>query len=110
MTRIILGNEVASRFSLDGSMIPRQVKRLFDQRAEPRAEPDPGTGVLTFRGQDHVVQLIDQSPSGVRIAFPHVPNIGETLSIQLLQLGTRRAQVRWVRNGHVGLAFTTALR
>lgn len=101
---------MAARFSLDGSMIPRQVKRLFDQRAEPRVEPDPGTGVLNFRGRDHVVQLIDQSPSGVRVEFPHVPNIGETLTIQLMELGSLRAQVRWVREGHIGLAFTTGLR
>ena len=31
---------MAARFSLDGGMIPRSVTRLFDQRSEPRVEPD----------------------------------------------------------------------
>lgn len=100
---------MAAKFSLDGSMIPRQVKRLFDQRAEPRVEADPSTGVLHYRGRRHVVRLINQSAQGVMVEFPQVPHIGEKIRIQLMEHGTVEADVRWVRDGHVGLAFSTSL-
>ena len=37
------------------------------------------TAVLEFRGRKHVVRLINVSPSGAMVIFPHTPNIGERL-------------------------------
>lgn len=99
---------MAAKFSLDGSMIPRQVKRMFDQRAEQRVEPDSGTAVLAYRGTDHVVRLVNLSESGAMVAFPHIPHIGERLTISLIDRGTLSAQVRWVKDGRIGLAFSTS--
>lgn len=99
---------MAAKFSLDGSMIPRQVKRLFDQRAEQRVEPTSGTAVLAYRGNDHVVRLVNLSASGAMVAFPHIPHIGERLTIRLLDRGTVGAQVRWVKDGRIGLAFSSS--
>lgn len=104
-----MGNCVAAKFSLSGSMIPRQVKRLFDQRSEQRIEADPSTGVLHYRGRHHVVRLVNQSSLGVMVEFPQVPHIGEKLAIQLMEHGTVEAEVRWVRDGHIGLAFSPSL-
>src|SRR5688500_16430230 len=59
-----LGAVVAARFGLDGSMIPRSVTRLFDQRAEPRIEPDEDHGVLEHRGRRHPVNVVNLSSSG----------------------------------------------
>jgi hypothetical protein len=100
---------VASSFTLDGSMIPRQERRTIDERNEPRHAALSNTGVLDFRGRKHVVQLINVSKSGAMVIFPHIPNIGERLPLQLLDHGFVWAQVRWVKDGRIGLSFTSPL-
>jgi hypothetical protein len=96
---------VASSFILDGAMIPRNEHRRIDERNETRHPATSSTGVLDFRGRKHVVQLINVSKSGAMVIFPHTPNIGERLPLQLLDHGFVQAQVRWVRNGRIGLSF-----
>ena len=100
---------MASSFTLDGSMIPRQERRTVDERNEPRHAALSNTGVLDFRGRKHVVQLINVSKSGAMVIFPHTPNIGERLPLQLLDHGFVWAQVRWVKDGRIGLSFTSPL-
>jgi len=99
---------VASGFFLDGTMIPRNEQRSIDERSEMRHSAMSSTAVLEFRGRKHVVQLVNISPSGAMLSFPHVPNIGERLPLQLLERGTVVAQVRWVRDGRIGLSFAAA--
>ena len=100
---------MASSFTLEGSMIPRQERRTIDERTEPRHAALSNTGVLDFRGRKHVVQLINVSKSGAMVIFPHTPNIGERLPLQLLDHGFVWAQVRWVKDGRIGLSFTSPL-
>jgi PilZ domain len=96
---------VASSFFLEGSMIPRTEKRSIDERAETRHPSASNTAVLVFRGRKHVVRLVNVSPSGAMVIFPHTPNIGERLPLQILDRGLVTAQVRWVRDGRIGLSF-----
>ena len=96
---------MASNFLLDGSMIPRAGKRAIDERAEARHPSESNTAVLEFRGRKHVVRLVNVSSSGAMVIFPHVPNIGERLPLQILDHGVVTAQVRWVRDGRIGLSF-----
>jgi hypothetical protein len=96
---------VASSFVLDGGMIPRTAQRSIDEREEARHPAVSGTAVLEFRGRKHVVRLVNVSRSGAMVIFPHVPNIGERLPLQLLDQGVLSAQVRWVKDGRVGLSF-----
>lgn len=91
---------------LDGSMIERQVTRTIDQRDELRHPPVSATAVLEYRGRKHVVRMGDVSPSGAMVHFPHTPNIGETVLLHVLDRGRVSAQVRWVKQGRVGLSFT----
>jgi hypothetical protein len=98
--------EVASGFSLDGGMIPRSEKRSIDERGEPRAPAVSSTAVREYSGRNHVVQLMNLSASGAMVIFPHVPHIGEKLRLQLLDRGQIFAQVRWVKDGRIGLSFT----
>ncbi len=100
---------VASSFNLDGSMIPRSEKRLIDERDEARYPAASSTAVMQFRGRKHVVRLINVSRSGAMVIFPHTPNIGEKLPLQILDHGLLTAQVRWVRDGRIGLSFTAPL-
>lgn len=97
---------MASGFFLDGSMIDRSAARRIDERIEPRLAPASETAVLDYRGRRHVVRLGNISESGAMVSFAQVPNIGEEVVLQLLDRGRVPAQVRWVRDGRIGLAFT----
>jgi hypothetical protein len=99
---------VASGFFLDGGMIPRSERRQIDERAEARHASASSTAVLQFRGRNHVVRLINVSGSGAMVIFPHVPHIGEKLRLQLLDRGQVMTQVRWVKDGRIGLSFASA--
>ncbi len=96
---------MATSYFLNGSMIPRFKNRNIDERMELRHSSITNTAVLEFRGRRHVVRLVNVSPSGAMVIFPHVPNIGERLPLQILDRGAVTAQVRWVRDGRVGLSF-----
>ena len=100
---------MAGKFSLDGSMIPRTVKRMFDERGEPRLESDSRTGVLTHDGRDHVVRIGNISSFGVMVVYAGIPHIGETVTLHLLDHGAVAGQVRWVRDGRVGINFAAPL-
>lgn len=92
-------------FFLDGSMIERKVQRTVDHRLEDREDVSCGTCVLEFRGRRHVVRVGNLSPSGAMLSFPMIPNIGENVTLHLLDRGRLSAQVRWVRDGRIGLLF-----
>ena len=100
---------MSSKFILDGAMIPRSEQRSIDERDEARYPASSSTAVLQFRGRKHVIRLINVSKSGAMVIFPHTPNIGETLTLQLLDRGVVTAQVRWVKDGRIGLSFTVPL-
>ena len=100
---------MASTFFLDGAMIPRSEKRSIDERTELRHVAVSSTAVLDFRGRKHVVRLVNVSNSGAMVIFPHTPNIGERLPLQLLDRGVVTSQVRWVKDGRIGLSFAAPL-
>lgn len=97
------------KFGLDGGMIPRSVKRMFDERREPRFEGELQTAALLYRGRSHVVRVGNISTSGAMVLFADVPAIGESVTLQLLDHGAVAGQVRWVRDGHVGINFVDPL-
>ena len=97
-----------SKFSLDGGMIPRSVKRMFDERAEERFEASAEAATMEFRGRKHVVRLVNTSPSGAMVIFSLVPHIGEQVSFELTDRGQVFAMVRWVRDGRIGISFDGA--
>jgi hypothetical protein len=100
---------VASSLFLDGAMIPRTSARTIDERAEARHTAVSSTAVLEFRGRKHVVRLVNISASGAMVIFQHVPNIGERLVLQLLDRGVVSSQVRWVKEGRIGVSFDAPL-
>ena len=96
---------MAARFRLDGAMIPRTVKRMFDERAEERVPAESGTVVMEMRGRRHVVRIVNVSASGAMLVCPLDAHIGEELTLQMLDRGTVNARVRWVRDGRIGVSF-----
>jgi len=79
---------MTSRFQLHGSMIPRTVKRMFDERSENRLDAESQTAVLSVRGRNHIVSLVNLSHSGAMLRFTGEAHIGETVSLQMLDRGT----------------------
>jgi hypothetical protein len=102
---------VSGKFGLEGGMIPRSVRRMFDQRDEPRFDLDGDlqTAVLGRDGRDHVVRVGNISNSGAMVVYSDVPNIGEEVTLQLLDHGAVAGHVRWVRDGRVGINFVAPL-
>ncbi len=100
---------MSGKLGLDGAMIPRSVKRVFDERSEPRQAPASPTAVAGHRGRNHVVRILNWSESGAMLAFPVVPHIGESITLQMHDLGQVEAQVRWARDGRIGVSFANRL-
>ena len=69
-------------------MIPRTVKRMFDERAEDAVEAESQTAVLSLRGRNHIVSLVNLSRLGAMLRFTGDAHIGESVSLQLLDRGT----------------------
>ena len=96
---------MATNFSLMGEMIPRSVRRSFEQRAEPRVEPDADNAVFEFRGAGHRVRLVNISVSGAMLEFDFLPHIGERIALDVLGAPRLEGFVRWVKDGRIGLNF-----
>ena len=94
---------------LDGSMIPRSVRRLFDQRAEPRSAAD-ATAMFEWRGSTQIVTLVNVSSSGAMVCCAKIPHIGETVALQLPDRSPVAGVVSWVRDGCIGIHFATPAR
>lgn len=85
------------------------LRRLLDERGEARASPSSQTAVLNHDGHRHVVRLVNLSASGVMIAFNGDLAEGDEVMVQLLDHGPVTGQVRWTREGRVGINFTKPL-
>ena len=95
----------------DGGIIPTSVRRMFDERDEPRfdVEGDLQTAVLTHGGGNHVVRIGNISSSGAMVIYAEPLQIGEPVSLQLLDHGAVPGHVRWVRDGRAGVNFAAPL-
>lgn len=85
------------------------LRRLLDQREEQRDDVEARTAVLNHCGHRHVVRVVNLSSSGAMIVFSGDLAMGDELSLQLLDHGSVTAQVRWVRDGRVGVSFADPL-
>ena len=101
---------MATKFSLTGDMIPRSVRRVFDQRSEERIAPTSEHAILEYRGTRMAVDLLNLSPSGAMIGFSETPNIGERVRLEILDRKPVCGYVRWIRDDRMGLNFDTPLK
>ncbi|QIL03213.1 PilZ domain-containing protein [Sphingomonas sinipercae] len=100
---------MASNFTLDGAMIPRNAQRSADHRDEERIDAQSQTAVMEYRGRRHVIRLVNISRSGAMVIFSLIPHIGEPIKLQLIGQGLVDGQVRWVRDGRIGVSFSAPL-
>ncbi len=85
--------------------IAEGLRRLLDQRAEQRTDGATETAVLNHRGHRHVVRVANVYTSGAMIAFAGDIAVGDAMSLQLVDQGVVPAQVRWVKDGRIGVVF-----
>ena len=90
---------------LVGDIIQRTQHRLVDQRSEERLSDVVDRAVVTFRGQDHLVPVLNISSRGTMIECDILPRIGEAIVIQFEHCTRIHGFVRWVRDGRLGLNF-----
>ena len=79
--------------------------RHVDPRSEPRYQGLVESAVLTFRGTEHAVPVIDISTRGTQIESDIEPRLGESVMIRFDGCSPIYAFVRWSRDGRPGLNF-----
>lgn len=84
-------------------------QRQIDARSEPRFRPASRMAVMTLHGRDHVVRVVDLSASGARVAFSGRAEPGADVALQLLDRERVKGQVRWSRDGRIGLNFAAPI-
>ena len=90
---------------LAGNLIPRAQPRIAEQRTEERRDDLVASAILFFRGQEHLVPVLNVSARGTMIEAALLPRIGENVVVQFDGCTRIHAFVRWVRDGRIGLNF-----
>ena len=91
--------------SLTAIPVKRAESRSCNQRSEERRRDLVDSTTLYFRRQKLEVAVVNVSSQGVMIEAAVEPRIGESLDIQFADCNRTRAEVRWVREGRIGLEF-----
>jgi hypothetical protein len=76
-----------------------------EQRSDTRQRTLFAVGKLTVAGCEHVCTVRNISDGGVGIDLALPLPVGTPVTIELRGLPPTAAQVRWVRDGRIGLAF-----
>ena len=79
--------------------------RHVDPRSEPRYQGLVESAVLTFRGAEHNVPVLDISTRGAQVESDVEPRLGESVLIRFEGCSPIYAFVRWAREGRLGLNF-----
>ena len=61
--------------------------------------------VITFRGQQYLVPVMNISARGTMIESEIMPRIGETIIVQFENCTKIHGFVRWIRDGRLGINF-----
>ena len=76
-----------------------------ERRSEPRYEGLVELAILSFRGEEHKVPVINISARGTMVESEIEPRLGESVKITFDGCSPIYAFVRWAREGRVGLKF-----
>ena len=99
----------AAESGLAGSIIPRSVRRVVDQRYEARYSGLVDDAVLRARGREQLTRVVNISREGAMIA-PALPlRIGEPVTLRLAGDVRVDGAIRWIRDGRMGVNFAVPL-
>lgn len=95
-------------------MIPRTASRLanldgVDQRVEARYRGLVDDAVLSARGREKLVRVINVSAEGAMITPAPSLRIGEKVVLRLVGDIRAAGAVRWIRDGRMGVNFSVPL-
>jgi len=76
-----------------------------DCRSEERYEDIVDRAVLTFRGQNFPVPVMNISSRGTMIESDIQPRLGESIVIQFENCSRMHGFVRWSKEGRLGIRF-----
>jgi hypothetical protein len=93
------------KLALAGDLIARSQPRLVEQRSEARHCDLVERAVISFRGQEYLVPVVNISSRGTMVESDIMPRIGESIAIQFDGCTRMQAFVRWIRDGRLGLNF-----
>ena len=79
--------------------------RHVDPRSEPRYQGLVESAVLTFRGAEYPVPVVNISSRGTMVESALEPRLGESVVIRFEGCSPIYAFVRWNREGRLGLNF-----
>lgn len=99
----------APETGLAGSIIPRSVQRTVDQRWERRHQGLVDDAVLGARGREKLVRVVNISREGAMITPAPPLRIGEPVTLRLPGELCVPGTVQWIREGRLGINFTTPL-
>ncbi|HEX6374273.1 MAG TPA: PilZ domain-containing protein [Allosphingosinicella sp.] len=85
--------------------VHHQELSLDDRRCEPRHEGLIDSAVIHFRGERHLVPVLNISTRGTMIESGLAPRLGETVVVEFPECSRIHAFVRWTRDGRIGLNF-----
>lgn len=83
--------------------IPREERRITDQRREDRLHGVVDRATLVFRRKKSLVRVVNISGSGVMVECNIIPRIGETVALEFEGFDRLEGVVRWVKQGRIGL-------
>lgn len=93
----------ASGGSLADLRIPREERRVTNQRREERHWGVVDRAMIVFRRKKLLVRVINVSSSGIMIEAEIMPRIGEKVSVDFEGFDRLQGVVRWIKGGRIGL-------
>lgn len=90
-------------------IIPRKVARSVDQRNEARHSGLVDDAVLSARGRESLVRVVNISGDGAMVTPATALRIGEPVALRLVGDIRVEGAVRWIRGNRMGINFTTPL-
>ena len=83
--------------------IPREQRRVTNQRQENRFDGVVKRAIVIFRRRTSIVRVVNVSGGGVMIESRIMPRIGEAVWLKFEGFDKVEAIVRWVKKGRIGL-------
>lgn len=106
-TTLVTSKERCRRQGAGGSLvelrIPREERRITDQRREDRHWGIVDRAMIVFRRKKLLVRVVNVSSGGIMIEADIVPRIGESVAVQFEGFDRLQGIVRWIKQGRIGL-------
>lgn len=100
------GRNRTAKGGLAGVTIRREESRRSNQRAEERHLNLVDQAMLRYRRRAYEVSVLNVSTRGIMIASDLSPRIGARMDIRFADCNYVACQVRWLRDGRIGLEFS----